>query len=82
MLTPNQINFMTKLRDGYVDTGGWALCTSNPPSPAIQRLVDGGYCKLSKARSGPLGLDTGEVMVGLTDAGRTALAAETASTAT
>lgn len=82
MLTPNQIKFMSRLRDEYPSTNGWALCTSNPPSPAIQKLVDGGYCKLSKALSGPLALPTGEVMVGLTDAGRAALEAEIASAAT
>lgn len=74
-LTLNQLAFMRRLRDDYPSQGGWALCTSNPPSPAIQRLVDGGYCRLSAARVGPLGLFTGDVMVGLSEAGTAVLAA-------
>jgi hypothetical protein len=73
MLTSNQLAFLRRLRDEFAPEGEWALCATNPPSAAVQSLVDRCYCRLSPARSGPLGLLTGEVMVGLSEAGRAAL---------
>jgi hypothetical protein len=72
-ITERELAFLRRLRDEFASQGGWALCRTNPPGSSIQGLVDRGYCKLSAARSGPLGLATGEVMVGLSEAGRTAL---------
>jgi len=71
VLSSNDIGFLNRLRNEY--QGGWALCQTNPPSQAIQRLVDRGYCRLSDARCGPLGTPTGEVMVRLSEAGLAAL---------
>lgn len=71
MLSPSERAFMTRLQDQY--RGGWALCRTNPPNAAIQSLADRGYCRLSAARCGPLGVTTGEVLVGLTEAGKAAL---------
>ena len=67
-LSANALKFMR-----HLDMVGWVECRTNPPGPAIQGLVDGGYCRLSPARAGPLGLTTGAVMVALTDAGRSVL---------
>ncbi len=41
--------------------------------PRVKGLIERGYCKTSKARSGPLGIYTGELMMSLTEAGRLVL---------
>jgi hypothetical protein len=81
MLTIQERDFLTRLRDKFAASGSFALCKSNPPSPKLQGLVDRGYCKLSPVRSGPLGVLTGEVMIGLTEAGRGALDQQPAAVA-
>ena len=48
---------------------GPRICKTNPPPSGIQSLVDRGYCGLSKARAGPLGVYTGEIFVYITEAG-------------
>lgn len=48
---------------------GSRICRDNPPSLGIQSLEKRGYVRLSKARNGPLGVYTGEVMVALSEAG-------------
>lgn len=73
-LSDSERAFLKRLRDDFKSHDGWAVCSTNPPSAAIQALVDRGYCKLAKALCGPLGVPTGEVMVSLTEAGRHALA--------
>jgi len=75
-LSEREANFLMRLRDDYAAHGGWAICKTNPPNPAIQGLVNRGYCRLSPARCGPLGVRTGEVMVGLTEAGTMAIKAD------
>lgn len=69
-LTEAEQNFLRSLRDDFIAQDGLARLIKNPPVPCMQSLVDRGYCRLSKARCGPLGLFTGEVMIGLTDAGK------------
>ena len=41
----------------------------------LKSLVERGFCKFARARSGPLGLYTGEMLVSLTEAGRESLRA-------
>ncbi|WP_342234346.1 hypothetical protein [Ralstonia sp. OTU4908] len=53
---------------------GPSVAGDSPKAKAVlQSLADRGYCKLSPARCGPLGVLTGETMVGITEAGRAAL---------
>ncbi|KAF1003941.1 MAG: hypothetical protein GAK28_04404 [Luteibacter sp.] len=72
-LSDSERAFLKRLRDEFTTNDGWAICSTNPPSAAIQGLVDRGYCKLAQALCGPLAVPTGEVMVSLTEAGRLAL---------
>jgi hypothetical protein len=48
---------------------GWSLC-KEPVHKALKSLAERGYCRFSRALSGPLGLPTGEMMVDLTEACR------------
>lgn len=72
MLTPNEEKFLLTLRDEY-GPGNRAVCKTNPPAAKLQSFVDRGYCTLSRARSGPLGVYTGEVIIDLSEAGRAAI---------
>lgn len=72
-LSDSERAFLKRLRDEFTTNDGWAICSTNPPSAAIQGLVDRGYCKLAQALCGPLAVPTGEVMVSLTEAGRQVL---------
>lgn len=72
-LSDSERAFLKRLRDDFKTNDGWAICSTNPPSAAIQGLVDRGYCKLAQALCGPLAVPTGEVMVSLTEAGRQVL---------
>lgn len=49
------------------------VLANKTPSPKVQSLIDRGYIKLSKVRSGPLGIYTGELSPGLTEAGQEVL---------
>lgn len=72
-LSEADLRTLRRLRDDFEGQGGWATCRTNPPSEHLQSLVERGYCRLSSARTGPLGLYTGEVMASLTEAARMAL---------
>lgn len=73
LLTVAETRFLSQLRDNFGSQNGWAICKTNPPSAGIQDLVNRGYCRLSRALCGPLRMPTGDVMVGLTEAGKAAL---------
>ena len=73
MLTDEEKKFLIMLRDNFLEQDGWGECATNPPKKGLMSLVDRGYCKLSPARSGPLRLLTGSVMIALTEAGKFAV---------
>jgi hypothetical protein len=68
MLDELDMNICRKLEAGPAVAG-----ESEKAKTRLQSLVDRGYCKFARARSGPLRLYTGETMVSLTEAGREAL---------
>lgn len=67
-LSEKEIAYMRKISGG----GPWIL-RDGKPSPSTQSLIDRGYCKTSRGRSGPLGIYTGEVIIKVTEAGKACL---------
>lgn len=63
-LTEQEIAFLKRIATGN------SLLTNGKASPRIQSLIDRGYCRTSPARSGPLGIYTGDIFILLTEAGR------------
>lgn len=70
LLSKDELAFLRKL----ASANNWKL-RNGQAKPAIQSLIDRGYCHTNKERLGPLGIYTGEVGIGITEAGRLAIAA-------
>lgn len=75
-LTTDELAFLLKLANG----GNWRL-KDGQARPAIQSLIDRGYCRPFPERLGPLGVHTGEHCITITEAGRLALPKPQAATA-
>lgn len=59
---------LRKVEEVTLQSGG--AITTTPIRKHIQEEIDAGNLKASAARSGPLGIYTGEMFLTLTDAGR------------
>lgn len=66
--TPSEIALLVKFVPGHVHL------RDGKATPAIQSLIDRGYCSVFTERHGPVGGFTRHVNIQLTEAGRFALA--------